>query len=315
MNLGFEKPEVFYDGEKEGTCSTFCIKPLEKGFGQTVGNALRRTLLTSLPGTAVIGVWVDGVLSEMQHIDGTSDDLMDVIQDLKKMRFHVENDTETPVVITFSGKENKAYYARDISLPEGVKLLTPDVPLVKCTGTKEVKMEIFLKKGRGFQEAKKIKDFDSKSGVIAIDAKYNPIVRVEHPVVDTYRIGDDADFDSVAVTLETDGSLSPKDAMMIAKDIIRSIFGFFDAAEHVDHQIEIYKREIEERNQLLDQEIEQLGLSVRSSKRLKDNDVHKVRDLVQLTEGDITAYQQIGKVSKKEILDTIKELKEKLKID
>ncbi|GAB6426627.1 DNA-directed RNA polymerase subunit alpha [Bacillus cereus] len=313
MNLGFERPEAYYDGE--GNKFSFHIKPLERGFGETIGLMFRRTLLTSMPGTAIVGIKIDGVVQEMQMVDGTIDDLIDIVLNLKQMRFAITNDTEEVVKIVFKGNEGKQYFAKDISLPSNIEVLTPDVPFLTCTGEKEVEVELFLKKGRGFVLASKCNDFDSGSGILAIDGKFNPVIRVSHPVVKDYRIGEDTDYDSVSFDVETDGSISPKEAISLSVNIVKSYLDFVDNSEHANKKLEIYKKQIEEQNQLLEKEIEQLGMSIRSQKRLKLNNVNKVKDLVELTETDISSYPQIGKVSRKEILDTIKELRMQLNID
>lgn len=313
MNLGFEKPEVTHDGEELKSSSPIkvTIKPLERGLGVTYGNMFRRTLLQAIPGTSTIGIKIEDVYHEHQSIPHAAEDMMDVILNLKKIRFEILDDTEEVIKIEFKGNKNKVYYAKDIKMPSNVELHTPNVKLITLTGTGEVTIELYLKKGRGYVKAKNITEFDNRPDIIATDGLFSPVVRVVD-IVKEMRIGNKADYDELELEVETDGSMHAKEAVLLASKILRSGLDFVDNMKHIDTKYQIYKEKQEEENKLLDKEIEQLEFSVRSRKRLKKNDIHTVRDLIELEESDVTGIPQLGKKSIKEIMDKIKEIREQM---
>jgi DNA-directed RNA polymerase subunit alpha len=289
---------------------TFTIEPLDKGFGYTFGNSLRRVLLSSLGGAAIKSVRIEGVAHEFSTVPGVKEDVTDIVLNLKDVviRMHTDADeVEAPLVATGPGEVK----AKDIDLPAGVEILNPDAPI--ATLEKRTKLEIYLSigRGRGYSPAEDNKSEDQPLGVIPIDSIFSPIRRAAYSV-DSARVGQRTDYDKLALEIETDGSVEPASALREAAEILIKSLAIFTDADRVE---ELTSRDgagpAEERlagapaTEGDDRLIEELEIGVRAYNCLKRAGIQTVGDLVQRSESELNAIPNFGKRSTEEVKDAL----------
>ncbi len=320
MTTDFQVPRITADTADDRR-GTFTIEPLDKGFGYTFGNGLRRVLLSSLGGAAVTSVRIEGVAHEFSSVPGVKEDVTDIILNLKDLvvRMHTDADeVEAPLVATGPGEVK----AKDIDLPSGVEILNPDAPI--ATLEKKTKLEVYLTigRGRGYSPAEENKSDDQPIGVIPIDSIFSPIRRASYSVA-TARVGQRTDFDKLTLELETDGSIEPAAALREASEILIKTLAIFTDAERVE---ELTAREAiaaplpggdglslgagdavgSAANNGLDEIlIEELELGVRSYNCLKRAGVQTVGDLVRKTRSELNAIPNFGSKSIEEVIETL----------
>jgi len=318
MTTDFQVPRITAD-KADDRRGTFTIEPLDKGFGYTFGNGLRRVLLSSLGGAAVTSVRIEGVAHEFSSVPGVKEDVTDIILNLKDLvvRMHTDADeVEAPLVATGPGEVK----AKDIDLPSGVEILNPDAPI--ATLEKKTKLEVYLTigRGRGYSPAEENKSDDQPIGVIPIDSIFSPIRRASYSVA-TARVGQRTDFDKLELELETDGSIEPAAALREASEILIKTLAIFTDAERVD---ELTAREpvgslaadglaaiggdgagVAANNGLDEILIEELELGVRSYNCLKRAGVQTVGDLVRKTRSELNAIPNFGSKSIEEVIETL----------
>lgn len=310
MNLNFEKLTVRYENGEGEKQSTIVIEPLEKGFSNVMAVPLRNTLLAAMPGAAVIGFRIDNVQTDMSIIEGSVSDTIELMLNLKKIKFV----TEEPGVQILKFKANKAgrYTSNDIELIDGVELATPDVELIDLDGSKEVEIEIFIKKGRGYTESIKHKEFVNKEeiveGAIPVDGMFSPIVKVGYDI-EEIRVGQNGDFERLILNVTTDGSMDALEAVNLAAKIVSFHFSFFEEMKEVVDDYELNKQEeIKEENLILEQSIGMLDLSVRSFNCLKREKIETIKQLCELDDMGLRSIEHLGKKSYEEILNKIESL-------
>lgn len=310
MNLNFEKLTVRYENGEGEKQSTIVVEPLEKGFSNVMAVPLRNTLLAAMPGAAVIGFRIDNVKTDMSIIEGSVSDTIELMLNLKKIKFV----TEEPGVQILKFKANKAgrYTSNDIELIEGVELATPDVDLIDLDGSKEVEIEIFIKKGRGYTESIKHKEFVNKEeiveGAIPVDGMFSPIVKVGYDI-EEIRVGQNGDFERLILNVTTDGSMDALEAVNLAAKIVSFHFSFFEDMKEVVDDYELNKQEeIKEENLILEQSIGMLDLSVRSFNCLKREKIETIKQLCELDNMGLRSIEHLGKKSYEEILNKIESL-------
>jgi DNA-directed RNA polymerase subunit alpha len=296
---------------------TFTVEPLDKGFGYTFGNSLRRVLLSSLGGAAVTSVRIEGVAHEFSTVPGVKEDVTDIVLNLKDLvvRMHTDADeVEAPLVATGPGEVK----AKDIDLPSGVEILNPEAPI--ATLEKKTKLEIYLTigRGRGYSPADENKSDEQPIGVIPIDSIFSPIRRTSYSVA-TARVGQRTDFDKLTLDLETDGSIEPGAALREASEILIKSLAIFTDADRVE---ELTAREpvatrspdvlpgpagdgVASNNGLDEILIEELELGVRSYNCLKRAGVQTVGDLVRKTRSELNAIPNFGSKSIEEVIETL----------
>jgi len=320
MTTDFQVPRITAE-KADDRRGTFTIEPLDKGFGYTFGNGLRRVLLSSLGGAAVTSVRIEGVAHEFSTVPGVKEDVTDIILNLKDLvvRMHTDADeVEAPLVATGPGEVK----AKDIDLPSGVEILNPDAPI--ATLEKKTKLEVYLTigRGRGYSPAEENKSDDQPIGVIPIDSIFSPIRRTSYSVA-TARVGQRTDFDKLTLELETDGSIEPAAALREASEILIKTLAIFTDAERVE---ELTAREAiaaplsggdglsaiggdgaaSAANNGLDEIlIEELELGVRSYNCLKRAGVQTVGDLVRKTRSELNAIPNFGSKSIDEVIETL----------
>ena len=306
MNVGLEKINVYSDGGDSPHEGRVVIEPLTRGYGHTIGNPLRRILLSSIPGASAIGIKIPGVSHEFMIIPGTTTDVTEFILNLKKVRFscHVEG----LHTVTFAGNKVGSVYAKDLVLPDQVGVTNPDQHLFNLNGDQPVEMQIFVRNGRGYLDASMHTEFEEDGDVITVDGMFSPVTKVGY-AVENMRIGQDTSYERLVLDIETDGSITPKDAALLASKIAHSHFSFFENMSELVDKVEIHQeKQEEEENRILDLPISHLDFSVRSSNCLKREGYKVVRDIVNLTEADIGRIHQLGEKSVNEIIAKIKEL-------
>lgn len=310
----FEKPNFKVARQNESkTYGEFILEPLERGFGLTLGNAFRRTLLSSLPGASVYSIAIDGVLHEFSTISGVEEDVTMIILNLKDLILKIDDDTEATKRLEVEVYGPCTVYARDLQTPADVEVINPDLEIAHLVEGGHLKMTVYARNGRGYvtcDENKELVNSASIFGLIATDSNYSPIVKVNYEVEPT-RIGHDSRFDSLKLEVETDGSITPAGAVAMASNIlINHLEKFLDLDEVISRiAADIFKeQEIAREDKFTNMPIEDLDLSVRSSNCLKRQGFQTVQELTQVTEEEMMKYRNLGKKSLKEIADKLAEL-------
>ncbi len=281
----------------------FSCQPLERGFGTTLGNALRRILLSSIQGAAIASVKFDGVLHEFSTIPGVKEDVTDIILNLKGVRLKLNQDG--PRTVHIDASREGVITAADIVTDGTVEILNPDHYIATLVGASSVKAEMVVKMGKGYVPAQKEKDPEQPEGTINIDAIFSPIKKVNYSV--TYaRVGQIADYDRLIMEIWTDGSVLPDDALAYAAKILKEqldIFINFSEAEEAEavHEIE----EKEDVNDILLRHVDDLELSVRSANCLKNAGINLIGELVQKTEAEMLKTKNFGRKSLNEIKEIL----------
>ena len=283
----------------------FTIQPLERGFGITLGNALRRVLLSSIQGTAIVSVKIDGVLHEFSTVPGVREDVTDIILNLKGVRFKLgQADTkEVHINVARTG----AITAADIITDGTIEVLNPDHYIATVSDKGKFKAELVVKMGKGYIPAKKELEPDQPEGTINIDAVFSPIKKVNY-VVSHARVGQIADYDKLVLEVWTDGSVNPEDAIAYSAKILKQQLDVFINFEEVEEEIQ--PEEEDEKgdvNKVLLRSVEDLELSVRSANCLKNAGINTIGELVQKTEAEMLKTKNFGRKSLSEIKDILGE--------
>ncbi|MBS3806304.1 MAG: DNA-directed RNA polymerase subunit alpha [Bacteroidales bacterium] len=304
--LEFQKPEKVIMIESDDTQGSFEFRPLEPGYGITVGNALRRVLLSSLEGFAITKIKIEGVEHEFSTITGVIEDVNEIILNLKQIRFKkvIEDATSEKVNVTISGKNE--FKAGDLNqFLSNFEVLNPD--LLICTMEPDVKlqMEVHINKGRGYVQGEENKSEDDEIGLIAIDSIFTPIKNVKYSI-DNYRVEQKTDYEKLIFDIQTDGSIHPKDALKeAAKILIYHLMLFSDEKITLDNEGKYESEEFDEEalhmRQLLKTKLTDLDLSVRALNCLKAAEVETLGDLVQYNRNDLLKFRNFGKKSLAEL--------------
>jgi DNA-directed RNA polymerase subunit alpha len=305
----FQEPKISSE-ESTDTTGTFVIEPLDKGFGYTYGNSLRRVLLSSLGGAAIKSVRIEGVAHEFSNIDGVKEDVTDIVLNLKDIviRMHTDADeVEIPLVASGPG----AITAGDIDLPAGVEILNPEAPI--ATLEKKTKLEMYLSvgRGRGYSPAEDNKADDQPIGVIPIDSIFSPIRRTSYRV-DSSRVGQRTDFDKLTLEVETDGSLEPGAALREAAELMIASLAIFTDADRVEELTQTNGAaagvEPAAASEGDDRLIEELEIGVRAYNCLKRAGVQTMGDLTQKSYSELTAIPNFGERSIEEVVEALNQL-------
>ncbi len=314
--IQFEKPNYkITDYVENNNYGKFELEPLERGFGYTIGNALRRVMLSSLPGSAITSVKIDGVLHEFQTIEGVIEDVTCIVLNLKSIviKKHCKEDK----TIRLSAKDAGVVTAGDIVCDADVEILNKDQVICTLAEGGKIDMEMTVSSGRGYVRAEenKKKLEDKKIGIIAIDSLYSPIERVAYEVQDA-RVGQDESYDKLVIEVWTNGSIKPEEAIALASRILiehlELVTKLDDIADVSGMMIE--KKE-DPKQKALETAIEDLDFSVRAYNCLKRAGIHTLQDLVNKSDAEVMKIRNLGKKSLKEVLDKVKELNLTLRDD
>jgi len=306
MWTGFQKPKrLSYDAETmTDRYGRFYAQPFERGFGTTIGNSLRRALLSSIEGAAITAVRIEGVLHEFSSIPGVVEDATDIILNLKQIPFKMH--TNEPKTLRVSRSEPGEMRSGDIEVDADVEVLDPNIHIATVSEGGTLNIEMRLKKGRGYVSADRNFDDDLSVGYIPVDSVHSPIKKVNFNV-EAARLGQDTDYDKLSLEVWTNGSVSPEHAIGLAAKLIKDHMSIFiNFEEDVQEQPEpIPQRPAAVVNENLDRSVDELELSVRSYNCLKNADIKTIRDLVQKTEGEMLKTKNFGRKSLNEIKDIL----------
>ena len=286
----------------------FELEPLERGFGTTLGNALRRVMLSSMPGSAIVAFKVDGVMHEFTTIEGIVEDVTTIVLNLKSIV--VKNNTDEVKKLTLSVHEEKTVTARDIVLDEGVEIINPDQVICTISKGGKLDMELLVANGRGYVSSNDNKSFveGQKIGYIPIDALYSPIERISYEV-DSARVGQDASYDKLVMNVQTNGSIKPEEAMALAaKILIEHLNIVTNLSEIADMTGIMNAKQEDSKLKKLETSIDDLDFSVRAYNCLKRAGVNTLGDLTEKSELEMMKIRNLGKKSLKEVIDKIKDM-------
>lgn len=307
----FQKPHIeVAEVSADGVYGRFVVEPLERGYGTTLGNSLRRILLSSLPGAAVSSIKIDGVLHEFSTIPGVKEDVTEIILNLKNLAIRNNNDSLEPkkVYIDMSGEGELK--ASDIKVDSDIEILNPDLHIATLSGGSESKLfaEITITKGRGYIGADKNKKAEQPIGLIPVDSLYTPVRKVNFLVENT-RVGQVTDYDKLVLEVWTNGTVTPDESVSIGAKILNEHLNLFinlsDNARNTEIMIE---KEEGKKEKVLELSIEELDLSVRSYNCLKRASINSVDDLTNRTEEDMMKVRNLGRKSLEEVLNKLAEL-------
>ncbi len=307
----FEKPRIeIAEMAQDGTYGRFVVEPLERGYGTTLGNSLRRILLSSLPGSAVSNVKVDGVLHEFSVIPGVKEDVTEIILNLKCLAIkNTSEGTESKVAYIDVEGEGEVT-AKDIKADSDIEILNPDLHIATLSGGPNSKlyMEITISKGRGYVGADKNKKEDQPIGMLPVDSIFTPVTRVNFLVENT-RVGQITDYDKLTLEVWTNGTIAPDDAVSYGAKLLNEHLALFiDLSDNAKNTEILVEKEEGKKEKVLEMSIEELDLSVRSYNCLKRAGINTVEDLACKTEEEMMKVRNLGKKSLEEVLNKLAEL-------
>ncbi|HZK57028.1 MAG TPA: DNA-directed RNA polymerase subunit alpha [Clostridia bacterium] len=310
--IEMEKPSVeIMEISDDNTYGKFTVEPLERGYGITLGNSLRRIMLSSLPGAAVTSVKIDGVLHEFSTIPGVKEDVTEIILNLKGLSIRMHGDESK--MIRIEAKGEGIITAGDIIADADVEILNPEMHIATLDEDGAIMMEINVSKGRGYVQAENNKTPGMPIGVIPVDSIFTPVVKVNYFVEDT-RVGQVTDFDRLIIEIFTDGSIMPDEAASLAAKIMNEHLNLFiNLTEHVSDVEIMVQKEEDTKEKVLEMTVEELDLSVRSYNCLKRAGINTVDELIQRTEEDMMKVRNLGKKSLEEVQNKLGELDLSLK--
>ncbi len=307
----FQKPKIeIAEISEDKKYGRFVVEPLERGYGTTLGNSLRRIMLSSLPGVAVSQVKIDGVLHEFSSIPGVKEDVTEIVMNIKELAIRNTSSSDEPKIAYIEFEGEGVVTAADIQADSDIQILNPDLVIANLNGGADSKlyMELTITKGRGYVSSDKNKTEDIPIGVIAVDSIYTPVERVNLSVENT-RVGQVTDYDKLTLDVYTNGTLEPDEAVSLAAKVLSEHLSLFidlsEAAQQADIMIE---KEDNAKEKVLEMNIDELELSVRSYNCLKRAGINTVEELTNRTPEDMMKVRNLGRKSLEEVLAKLKEL-------
>ena len=306
----FEKPRIeiaeISDDNKYGK---FVVEPLERGYGITLGNSLRRIMLSSLPGTAVSQVKIKGVLHEFSSLPGVKEDVTEIVMNIKDLCIKNNSTTNEPKVAYIDASGDKVVTAGDIQVDADLEILNPDLVIANLSGPEaKLEMELLITNGRGYVGSDKNKGLDSSIDAIAVDSIYTPVERVNLTVQNT-RVGQVTDYDKLTLDVFTNGTLAPDEAVSLAAKVLSEHLNLFiDLSENAKSVDVMVEKEDDQKEKVLEMSIDELELSVRSYNCLKRAGINTVEDLTNKTPDDMMKVRNLGRKSLDEVYAKLKEL-------
>ena len=314
--IDFERPNIeVAEISEDKKYGRFVVEPLERGYGITLGNSLRRIMLSSLPGAAVSQVKIEGVLHEFSSIPGVKEDVTEIIMNIKSLAIRDNSETNEPKTAYIEFEGEGVVHASDIQADQDIEIMNPDLVIATLSGGKDTKlyMELTITKGRGYVSADKNKTDDLPIGVIAIDSIYTPVERVNVTVENT-RVGQITDFDKLTLDVYTNGTLEPDEAVSLAAKVLSEHLSLFiDLSENAKTAEVMIEKEDDEKEKVMEMSIDELELSVRSYNCLKRAGINTVEELTNKTSEDMMKVRNLGRKSLEEVLAKLKELGLQLK--
>ena len=306
----FERPNIEVEQISEDKkYGKFVVEPLERGYGITLGNSLRRIMLSSLPGAAVSQIKIEGVLHEFSSIPGVKEDVTEIIMNIKSLAIKNSSDTNEPKTAYIEYEGEGVVRASDIHVDQDIEIMNPDQVIATLSG-KDTKlyMELTITKGRGYVSSDKNKSEELPIGVIAIDSIYTPVERVNVTIENT-RVGQITDYDKLTLDVHTNGTLEPDEAVSLAAKVLSEHLSLFiDLSENAKTAEVMVEKEEDEKEKVLEMSIDELELSVRSYNCLKRAGINTVEELTNKTSEDMMKVRNLGRKSLEEVLAKLKEL-------
>ena len=307
--LRFEKPEYKITEYIESNhYGKFELEPLERGFGTTIGNALRRVMLSSLPGSAITSVKIEGVMHEFQKIDGVVEDVTAIVLALKSVV--IKNHSGEDKVIRLYADKEGAVTAGDLEIDADLEIVNPELVIANLVKGGKLEMEMTVSNGRGYVDSKANQKLlgENKAGVIAIDSLYSPIELVSYEVEDA-RVGQNENFDKLIMNVYTNGAITPEEAMALAARILIEHFNIITDLNSIsDVSGLMAEKKVDTITKTLETPIEEIEFSVRAYNCLKRAGINTVQDLISKKEVEVTKIRNLGKKSLKEVIDKVKEM-------
>ena len=306
----FERPNIeVIEISEDKKFGKFVVEPLERGYGITLGNSLRRIMLSSLPGAAVSQVKIEGVLHEFSSIPGVKEDVTEIVMNIKSLAIKNNSETNEAKTAYIEYEGEGVVHASDIQVDQDIEILNPDLVIATLSG-KDTKLyiELTITKGRGYVSAEKNKHEDVPIGVIAVDSIYTPVERV-NVTVDNTRVGQITDYDKLTLDVFTNGTLVPDEAVSLAAKVLSEHLSLFiDLSENAKTAEVMVEKEDDEKEKVLEMSIDELELSVRSYNCLKRAGINTVEELCNKTPEDMMKVRNLGRKSLEEVLAKLKEL-------
>lgn len=301
--MEIERPEITLEESADFRYGKFVVEPLERGYGITLGNALRRVLLSALPGTAVVGIMIEGVSHEFSTIKGIKEDVADIILNLKGLNLKANySDRSLKKSLRIEKNEPGIVTAADIEQDPEIEILNPDLYICTLDEGAKLNMELFVGQGRGYVVAENNKDSSQPIGFIAIDSIFTPVKAASYSVTTT-RVGQSIDYDKLTIEIKTDGSLSARDVLSLAAKAIEAHIKLFVSLSDTMSQFGIMiESQANPKTQILEMNIEDMDLSVRSYNCLKRANIHTVEDLTKKTEDEMLKVRNLGRKSLDEVI-------------
>lgn len=298
--IEIEKPKIeCVEINESKTYAKFVVEPLERGYGITLGNSLRRVLLSSLPGAAVTSVKIEGVLHEFSTVPGVVEDVTDIILNLKTLALKAYDDEQQIIRVEAQGPGE--ILAEDIIRGSQIEVLNPEQHIATLDKDGKLEMELLVERGRGYRLAEKNKQEDQAIGIIPIDSIFSPVRKVNYTVSDT-RVGQITDYDKLTLEVWTNGAIAPDEAISLSAKILNDHLKLFICLTEKIGDVEIMvEKEEEERDKILDMSVEELDLSVRSYNCLKRAGINTVGELIMKTEEDMMKVRNLGRKSLEEV--------------
>ena len=305
--IEIEKPKVdIVELGEDYRYGKFVIEPLERGYGITIGNALRRILLSSLPGVAVNSIRIDGVLHEFSTVPGVKEDVTEIILTLKELSANIDGEGSRTLKIQAQGPCTVT--GADIICPPDVEILNKDLVIATLDDNAKFNMDINIDKGRGYVPAEENKTENMPIGVLPVDSIYTTVQKVSYHVENT-RVGQKSDYDKLTLEVWTNGSINPQEGISLAaKVLVEHLNLFIDLTEHVSNVEIMVEKEEDQKEKVLEMTIEELDLSVRSYNCLKRAGINTVEELANKSEDDMMKVRNLGKKSLEEVIQKLEEL-------
>ena len=307
----FERPNIeVAEISVDNKYGRFVVEPLERGYGITLGNSLRRIMLSSLPGAAVSQVKIDGVLHEFTSLEGVKEDVTEIIMNIKNVAIKSNSDSDEPKTAYIDFRGEGVVRASDIQVDQDIEIMNPDQVIATLSDGKNSKlyMELTITKGRGYVGADRNKNNEAPIGVIPVDSIYTPVERVNVSVENT-RVGQVTDYDKLTLDVYTNGTLGPDEAVSLAAKVLSEHLNLFiDLSENAKSAEVMIEKESDEKGKVLEMSIDELELSVRSFNCLKRAGINTVEELVNKTPDDMMKVRNLGRKSMEEVIAKLEEL-------
>lgn len=307
----FEKPRIDIEEISEDKrYGRFVVEPLQRGYGTTLGNSLRRIMLSSLPGSAVSSIKIDGVTHEFSSIDGVKEDVTEIIMNIKSLAIKNTSETNEPKTAYISARGDCVVKASDIQVDADIEIMNPDQVIATLSGGVDtnLNMEMKIVKGRGYKSSDKNKSEELPIGTIPIDSIFTPVERVNLTVQNT-RVGQDTDFDKLTLDVYTNGTIAPDEAVSLAAKVLSEHLNVFIDLSEAAREVEVIQNKVtDEKEKALEMNIDELELSVRSFNCLKRAGINTVEELTNRTTEDMMKVRNLGRKSLEEVLAKLNEL-------